>query len=466
MKYFILLSFLLPSLVFGQVKIDDLTSRNGLSYEKGATVPFTGKAFAYFPSGDIQTVVEYKNGLPNGEIRSWTKKDVKQVEGFVDNGKRTGTWKLYFESGKLQKQSVYQNDMQNGEEIFWFENGNLKKSGNYVNGKLNGKYTWYFENGQKQQEGYFLNNKEDSIWTEWFENGKKKMVGHFKNYEKNGNWTWWDENGKITASKNYINGLLSVGKDNFDAYLEKMEFYLTQRNYIESLKNVELAEATITDKTETNAIFMGLVVYHSKCYSFFSHFKQAEKILLDAIGLSNNHSMIIQTSHLEKSTEKLNQVIKEITNKDNLKFQIGNHIALALCYNLLGDTISLKKEQQLIMEKGQMQDWIINISLELYKLAKERFDNYVILENINTTIAKEGVNEKLELEKAQYLVRNEKFEDAEIIVDKYLLANNKNLTALLLKSVIEMVSGNVEQMKIYEEKALAIDPNAFSSTKD
>ena len=71
---------------------------------------FTGKAFAYFPSGDVQTILEYKDGIPNGEIKSWSKKDVKQVEGFVDNGKRTGTWKLYFESGKLKKQSTYQND--------------------------------------------------------------------------------------------------------------------------------------------------------------------------------------------------------------------------------------------------------------------------------------------------------------------------------------------------------------------
>ena len=466
MRYFILLSFLIPLLTFGQVKLDNLTKKNGLSYEKGASVPFTGKAFAYFPSGDIQTILEYKDGIPNGEIKSWSKKDVKQVEGFVDNGKRTGTWKLYFESGKLKKQSTYQNDTENGEEIFWFENGNLQKKGSYINGKLNGKYEWYFENGQKKQEGFFVNGKEDSTWNEWFENGKQKMVGHFTNFEKNGNWTWWDEKGKITTSKNYTNGLVTIDKDNFDTYLEKMEFYLAKRNYKESLKNVELAESTITDKTENNSIFMGLEVYHSKCYSFFSHYKQGEKVLLDAIGLTDNQSQIIQTSHLEKSAEKINQLIKEITDKDKSKFQISNHIALALCYNILGDTVSLKKQQQLMMEKGQMQDWIINISLELYKLAGERFNNYAALEDIKNTITKEGLTEKLELDKAQYLIRTEKFEEAQVIADKYLKANDKNLTALLLKADIEMAYGNVDQMKIYEDKAIAIDPKAFRNTKD
>ena len=466
MRYLILLSFLIPSLTFGQVKLNDLTKRNGQVYENNATIPYTGKAFAYFPNGDIQTILEYKDGIPNGEIKSWSKKDVKQVEGFVENGKKSGTWKLYFESGKLKKQSTFQNDIENGEEIFWFENGNLQKKGSYINGKLNGKYEWYFENGQKKQEGFFVNGKEEGTWSEWFENGKQKMIGHFTNFEKNGNWTWWDEEGKIVTSKNYTNGLVTVDKDNFDSYLEKMESFLAKRNYKESLKNVELAEATITDKTEDNSIFMGLVVYQSKCYSFFSHYKQGEKILLDAIGLTDNQSQIIQTSHLEKSPEKINKVIKEITSKDKAKFQINNHIALALCYNILGDTVTLQKEQQLMMEKGKMQDWIIKISMELYKLAGERFNNHYSLEYVNSQIKKEGLTEKLELAKAQYLIRAEKFEEAQIIADKYLKTNDKNLTALLLKANIEMAYGNVDKMKIYEDKAIAINPKAFRDSKD
>jgi tetratricopeptide (TPR) repeat protein len=245
-----------------------------------------------------------------------------------------------------------------------------------------------------------------------------------------------------------------------------MEFYLAKRNYKESLKNVELAEATITDKTEGNPIFMGLAVYHSKCHSFFSHFKQGEKVLLDAIGLTADQSQIIQTSHLEQSPEKIKTVIKEINDKDKSKFQISNHIALALCYNILGYTVGLRTEQQLVMEKGQMKDWIIKVSMELYKLAGERFNNHYALAYVNDQIKKEGLTEKSELDKAQYLIRTEKFEEAKVIVDKYLKSNDKNLTALLLKADIEMAYGNVDKMKIYEEKARAIDPKVFSNIKN
>lgn len=465
MKYFLLIAMLLPILAFGQVRIESLVSKDGKAYEKGATAPFTGKAIKYFPNGDIQTSLEYKAGLPDGEIINWYKKDVKQLEGFVENGLKTGVWKLYFENGKLKKQTTYKYNLENGEESFWFEDGTLQKRGSYTNGQLHGKYEWFYENGQKKQEGFYVFAKEDSTWSDWYENGKPKMVGHFTNFEKNGAWTWWDENGNVTQSKTYKNGLLQVDKDNFDTYLEKMEFSLSKRNFKESLKYVELAEGTIADKTEGNPVYMNLAVYHSKCYSTFSHYRQGEKKLLDVIGLTSAQSQTIQNTHTEKSPEKIKKVIQEITKKDQSDFRISNHIALALCYNILGDTVALNKEQQLMMEKGNMQDWIIQISLELYKLAGERFYHYSALEDMNKKIDKEGASEELELNKAYFLIRTENFKEAQKITDKYLKSNERNLQALLLSAEIEMALGNVDKMAIYERKALAIDPNVFSKTK-
>lgn len=462
MKQILILSFFLPSFVFGQTKLDDLKTNNGLAYEVGKTVPFSGKAYSYFPNGDIQSSMEYKNGLMNGEIKSWYKKDVLQVEGFVENRIKTGVWKMYYENGKLKKQTNFKNNIENGEEIFWFENSKFEKKGNYIDGKLNGKYEWFYENGQKKQEGHFVNGKEDGTWSDWFENGKQKMIGQFLNSEKSGVWTWYDENGNGSISKTYKNGMVEKGEDNLDSYIEKMGIYISKKDFKNALKNVELAENTITDKTERNPVFMGLQVYHSKCYSFFSHNKQAEIVLLKTIGLNENQIQIIQNSHKEKLPEKVKTIIKELTTKDKSKFLISNHIALGLCYNILGDTISLQKEQQLGMEKGGNNDWIINISLALYRLLGDRVNNAYYLEEINNQIKKDGKNEELELAKAHYLIANEDLENAEIIIDKYLKVNNRNLSALTLKVDLEMVKGNLANMKLYESKVLAIDPNALT----
>lgn len=466
MKYLLLLSFLLPILASGQAKMNELITKRGLAYEMAGRTPFTGKAYSYFPNGDTQTVLTYKDGIPDGEVISWYAKDLKQVEGFLDKGEKTGVWKLYFESGKIKKQTTYSHNVEDGEETFWFENGNIEKKGTYSEGKLNGKYVWYYDNGQKKQEGFFTAGNEDSTWSEWFENGKQKMIGHLTNLERNGDWTYWDEQGNITAKKNYQHGLVIVAKDNFDTYVEKMEYYLGKRNYKEALKNVEAAEATLTTKTDTSQVYMNLLVYHSKCYSYFLHNRQGEKILLDALGLTPIQVQVIQNSHLDKSPAKINQLITEINQKEQSGFKATNHIVLALCYNILGDSVNFQQQQQLAMVKGGMKDYIINISLELYKLAGARSDNYQALQNVNTRIAKEGATESLEMQKAQYLIANEKFEEAQKIIDKYLQKDAKNVTVLLSKAALETALGNTDKTKLYEDRALAIDPNALSNGKN
>jgi antitoxin component YwqK of YwqJK toxin-antitoxin module len=466
MKYLLLFSFLLPILASGQVRINELITKRGLAYEMAGRTPFTGKAYSYFPNGDTQTVLTYKDGIPDGEVVSWYAKDLKQVEGFLDKGEKVGVWKLYFESGKIKKQTTYSHNVEDGEETFWFENGNIEKKGTYSEGKLSGKYVWYYDNGQKKQEGFFTAGNEDSTWSEWFENGKQKMIGHLTNLERNGDWTYWDEQGNITAKKNYQHGLVIVAKDNFDTYVEKMEYYLGKRNYKEALKNVEAAEATLTTKTDTSQVYMNLLVYHSKCYSYFSHNRQGEKILLDALGLTPIQVQVIQNSHLDKSPAKINQLITEINLKEQSGFKATNHIVLALCYNILGDSVNFQQQQQIAMLKGGMKDYIINISLELYKLAGARSDNYQALQDVNTRIAKEGATESLEMQKAQYLIANEKFEEAQKIIDKYLQKDAKNVTLLLSKAALETALGNTDKTKLYEDKALAIDPNALSNDKN
>jgi len=466
MKYLLLLSFLLPILASGQVKMNELITKRGLAYEMAGRAPFTGKAYSYFPNGDTQTVVTYKDGILDGEVLSWYAKDLKQLEGLFDNGQKAGIWKFYFEDGKIKKQTAYSHNVEDGEETFWFENGNIEKKGPYTEGKLNGKYTWYYENGQKKQEGFFTAGNEDSTWSEWYETGKQKMVGHLTNLERNGDWTFWDEQGNITDNKHYQHGLVIVAKDNFDTYVEKMEYYLAKKNYKEAVKNVEAAEAMLTTKTDTTQLYMNLLVYHSKCYSFSSHYRQGEKVLLEGIGLTPVQVQVIQNSHLDKSPVKINQLITEINQKEQNGFKATNHIALALCYNILGDSIHFQQQQQIAMVKGGMKDYIITISLELYRLAGARSDNYQALQAINTRITKEGATEKMELEKARCLIGNEKFEDAQKIIDKYLQKDAKNLTVLLLKADLETALGNVDKSKLYEDRALAIDPNALAGPKE
>jgi len=447
-----------------QISLDKLGSTNGLAYEPGSTTPYTGKAYALFPSGDTQTVIHYKEGRPDGDVASWYRKNARQVEGHLKEGKKSGTWYLWYPTGQMKKKSGYADDLQDGEEIFWYEDGKMEKKGTYQNAKLTGKYEWFYPSGQKSQEGYFVNGKEDSTWNNYFENGKPQMTGQMRNFVRDGEWTWWDVNG-VPTKKLYQNGLVMTDKDNFDTYIEKMEYYISKKNFKEALKNCEAADQTITDKTENNPAYMGLAVYHSRCYSTFSHYTQAEEVLLKAIGLSDKQTRVVLDTYRDSTTEqsrpKVEALIAEIITQDNASFRLGNHIALALCYNILDDSTDMKVEQQVSMMKGQLKDWIINTSLELYKISAGRANNYRLLNEINARIKKEGATPELELDKARYLVLNENYAEAEKIVDKALKADAKNLTALLLKTDLQAALGNMDKMAEYQKKALAVDPNAY-----
>jgi len=206
---------------------------------------------------------------------------------------------------------------------------------------------------------------------------------------------------------------------------------------------------------------MNVQVYREKCASFAFHYRQGEKILLDCIGLTPVQEQVIQNSHLDKSPVKINQLIAEINKKEEAGFKATNHIALAVCYNILGDSANFQQQQQIALLKGGMKDYIVNISLELYRLTGLRTDNYQALQNINARIAKEGASERLELEKVQALIGNEKFEEAQKIVDKYLQKDAKNVTVLLSKAALETAFGDYDKRKVYEDKALEIDPNAL-----
>ena len=90
MKYLLLLTLILPILASGQVKMNDLITKRGLAYEMAGRVPFSGQAYTPFANGDTQTIITYKDGIPDGEVVSWYSKDHKQVEGVLEKGQKAG----------------------------------------------------------------------------------------------------------------------------------------------------------------------------------------------------------------------------------------------------------------------------------------------------------------------------------------------------------------------------------------
>jgi len=77
----------------------DYPGRDGLYYHDGR--PFTGIAYALFPSGELEFETEYRDGAEWGLHRKYSKEGAIIEEGNYRAGFREGLWRAWDASGKL-----------------------------------------------------------------------------------------------------------------------------------------------------------------------------------------------------------------------------------------------------------------------------------------------------------------------------------------------------------------------------
>lgn len=110
-------------------------------------------------NGNTERVVEsYPNGQPslvqvydhNGQ---WIKEiqyyesGALMMEGAIKNGLREGEWKSYFEDGKTQSTGFFHEGIRTGATTIYYENGNLYMEGPYKDGRQIGQWSYYDEQG-------------------------------------------------------------------------------------------------------------------------------------------------------------------------------------------------------------------------------------------------------------------------------------------------------------------------------
>jgi len=91
--------------------------------------------------------------------------------GFLEDGKRNGKWKFFYETGQLKNEIEYRDDVEHGPLKLFHENGNLAIECTYVNGEVDGLWKEYYENGQIQEVVEYING-ESFILDFWEENGE------------------------------------------------------------------------------------------------------------------------------------------------------------------------------------------------------------------------------------------------------------------------------------------------------
>ena len=129
-----------------------------------------------------------------------------QSEGRMENGKKFGPWKWWFEKGQYNGFID-----ENGLCEIYNDKGILTNTGHMKNGKKEGLWKNFTDDGFLRQEVQFVNGKEHGFFREHFESEKYKLdynkrEGHYKDGKQEGSFKLFHKNGIILEVNTYVNG--------------------------------------------------------------------------------------------------------------------------------------------------------------------------------------------------------------------------------------------------------------------
>lgn len=90
-----------------KVQLNRLQNRNGIIYSVNQTKPFTGNAKSYYPNGQIQDDLNFKDGKQSGKQEIYYPNGVIKAVYNLKDGKLNGVQKEYDINGALKAEVTF-----------------------------------------------------------------------------------------------------------------------------------------------------------------------------------------------------------------------------------------------------------------------------------------------------------------------------------------------------------------------
>jgi len=221
MRQILLILFLLPLMAATQPAVNH-TDANGL--KQG---PWQKK----YPNGKLMYQGHFTNGKPTGEWKRWldtgslkaillyseTSDSVKArlyegmsnpvAEGTYFGEKKTGTW-TYFSKGSVIAREEFSAGLKNGTCRKYYPSGEILEESQWENDQLHGTYRALFTSGKPFLECTYKNGKRDGTLTGYYPSGAIEVRSLYRNDLPDGPWTFFGEKGDTLYILHYSAGKL------------------------------------------------------------------------------------------------------------------------------------------------------------------------------------------------------------------------------------------------------------------
>ncbi|MCQ2195423.1 MAG: toxin-antitoxin system YwqK family antitoxin [Paludibacteraceae bacterium] len=166
----------------------------------------------YFETGKLKLVQTYTKG-ENSNVSIY-EDDGKTIamEGAYIGKEKDGEWKFYKE-GKLAVSETYTKGSRNGLSKAYSEKGAVIEETPYVNDKIEGVKRTFLEDGSLYQEVEYKNGLEDGFYKLYEGNKEPVITGQHKNGKRDGEWKIYDEKGQVDEVLTYENGKQTNAKE-------------------------------------------------------------------------------------------------------------------------------------------------------------------------------------------------------------------------------------------------------------
>ena len=145
----------------------------------------------------------------SGNIQKATKKDSTSSfvveDGYVQNGKKVGSWIVYYPSGMPKKLLTYVDGNLVGVFLEYNDKGQLDARGFYKDGKLNGSVL-KFRYAQVMEDMPYSDGKLNGMYKKFYLNSKIQTIAYYKNGVQDGKYQFFTEEGTMTMDYDYKNG--------------------------------------------------------------------------------------------------------------------------------------------------------------------------------------------------------------------------------------------------------------------
>ena len=165
---------------------------------------------SYYESGKVKSRGTFINGHPAGEMLKYYPGGILQARMNFDDSGITSYVKLYYETGNLAAEGKYINQLKDSVWNYFSAYDKRKAmSETYLTGKKHGESFKYYANGKPSEYLEWQNDLKNGKWEQYFENGQVRLTGFYLDGNLNGEFISYNPDGSLSITGSYLSGALN-----------------------------------------------------------------------------------------------------------------------------------------------------------------------------------------------------------------------------------------------------------------